>query len=47
MVAGFTVGSLNGDYEYALKPGTAAGGAMAFSDGLAGKETIEELLKTL
>lgn len=47
MVAGFTAGSLNGDYEYALKLGTAAGGATAFSDGLAAKETIEELLKTL
>lgn len=47
MVAGFTAGSLNGDYEYALKLGTAAGGATAFSDGLAKKETIEELLKTL
>lgn len=47
MVAGFTAGSLNGDYEYALKLGTAAGGATAFSDGLATKETIEELLKTI
>ena len=47
MVAGFTAGSMNGDYEYALKLGTAAGGATAFSDGLAEKETIEELLKTL
>lgn len=47
MVAGFTAGSLNGDYEYALKLGTAAGGATAFSDGLAKKETIEELMKTL
>ena len=47
MVAGFVAGSLNGDYEYALKLGTAAGGATAFSDGLAKKETIEELLKTL
>ena len=47
MVAGFTAGSLNGDYEYALKLGTAAGGATAFSDGLAEKETIEELIKTL
>ncbi|MCI5903832.1 MAG: 1-phosphofructokinase [Oscillospiraceae bacterium] len=47
MVAGFTAGSLNGDYEYALKLGTAAGGATAFSDGLASKEKIEELLKTL
>lgn len=47
MVAGFTAGSLQGDYEYALKLGTAAGGATAFSDGLATKETIAELLKTL
>lgn len=47
MVAGFTAGSLNGDYEYALKLGTAAGGATAFSDGLATKEKITELLNTL
>lgn len=47
MVAGFTAGSLNGDYEYALKLGTAAGGATAFSEGLATKEKISELLKTL
>ena len=47
MVAGFTAGSLNGDYEYALKLGTAAGGATAFSDGLATKDKITELLKTL
>lgn len=47
MVAGFTAGSLQGDYEYALKLGTAAGGATAFSDGLATKKTIDELLKTL
>lgn len=47
MVAGFTAGSLDGDYEYALKLGTAAGGATAFSDGLATKERILELLKTL
>ena len=33
MVAGFTAGILQGDYEYALKLGTAAGGATAFSDG--------------
>ena len=45
MVAGFTAGSLQGDY--ALKLGTAAGGATAFLDGLATKEKIEELLKTL
>lgn len=47
MVAGFTAGSLKGNYEYALKLGTAAGGATAFSDGLAEKAKIDELLKTL
>lgn len=47
MVAGFIAGSLEGDYEYALKLGTAAGGATAFSDGLATKEKISELLETL
>lgn len=47
MVAGFMAGALQGDYEYALKLGTAAGGATAFSDGLAVKEKIEELLETL
>ena len=47
MVAGFTAGIQNGDYEYALKLGTAAGGATAFSDGLAQKEKIAELLETL
>ena len=47
MVAGFTAGVLSGDYEYALKLGTAAGGATAFSDGLATKEKIAELLNTL
>ena len=47
MVAGFIAGSLQGDYEYALKLGTAAGGATAFSDGLASKDKITELLETL
>ena len=47
MVAGFLAGSMNGDYEYALKLGTAAGGATAFSDGLATKEKISELMETL
>lgn len=47
MVAGFTAGVLNADYEYALKLGTAAGGATAFSDGLATKKKIAELLQTL
>lgn len=47
MVAGFIAGSSHGDYEYALKLGTAAGGATAFSDGLAEKEEIYRLLEQL
>ncbi len=47
MLAGFIAGSLEGDYEYALKLGTAAGGATAFSDGLAQKDDIFRLLKQL
>lgn len=47
MVAGFLAGCETGDYEYALKLGTAAGGATAFSDGLANKELVYELLKQL
>lgn len=47
MVAGFLAGVSEGDYDHALKLGTAAGGATAFSDGLATMEKIEELLKTL
>lgn len=47
MVAGFIAGSQQGDYEYALKLGTAAGGATAFSEGLAVKEEIFRLLKQL
>ena len=47
MVAGFIAGSLDGNYEYALKLGTASGGATAFSDGLAKKEDIYRLLRQL
>lgn len=47
MVAGFIAGSQNGDYNYALKLGTAAGGATAFSDGLAQKDEIYRLLEQL
>ena len=47
MVAGFVAGSQQGDYEYALKLGTASGGATAFSDGLATKEEIYRLLEQL
>lgn len=47
MVAGFIAGSESGDYEYALKLGTAAGGATAFSDELAKRKEIFELIKQL
>lgn len=47
MVAGFIAGCESGDYEYALKLGTASGGATAFSEGLAKKEKIFELLEQL
>ena len=47
MVAGFVAGSESGDYEYALKLGTATGGATAFSEGLAKRAEIDELLKQL
>lgn len=44
MLAGFLAGIESGDLEYALRLATAAGGATAFSDGLATKEKIAELL---
>lgn len=48
MVAGFLAGYLkSGDYEYALKLGTASGGATANSEGLGKREKIEQLLKCL
>ena len=48
MVAGFTAAIEQGkDYAYALKLGTACGGATAFSDGLAKKELIFALLDEL
>lgn len=47
MVAGFIAGSEKGDYDYALKLGTAAGGATAFSDELAKRDEIYGLLKQL
>ena len=47
MLAGFIAGSAEGDYEYAIKLGTAAGGATAFSDGLASSALISELLGQL
>lgn len=45
MVAGFLAGL--GDYAYALRLGTACGGATAFSDGLAQKDEIYNLLKQI
>ena len=47
MLAGFIAGLSQGGFEYALKLGTACGGATAFSDGLAKRALIDELLKTL
>lgn len=48
MVAGFLAGFLKtGDYSYALKLGTAAGSATAFSSDLAKRSEIEKLLMTL
>ncbi len=50
MVAGFIAGCEKGDttdYGYALKLGTAAGGATAFSNGLANKELIDSLFSSI
>jgi 1-phosphofructokinase len=48
MVAGFVAGYLKEkDYETALKMGTAAGSATAFSDGLAKAADIEKLFSIL
>lgn len=48
MVAGFLAGYLKRkDYGDALKLATAAGGATAFSDGLAKRKLIKDILKTL
>ena len=46
MLAGFIAGIPEG-YDYALKLATACGGATAFSDTLARKEDIDELLSQL
>ena len=48
MVAGFLAGYLKtGDYGYALKLGTASGGATAFSYGIGSREKIMELFTQL
>lgn len=46
MVAGFVAGADKG-YDYALRLGTACGGATAFSDGLAQRKDIDRLLEEL
>ncbi|MCI8370903.1 MAG: 1-phosphofructokinase [Lachnospiraceae bacterium] len=48
MVAGFLAGFLErGDYSYALQLGSAAGGATAFSEGLAERKLIYRMLRQL
>lgn len=48
MVAGFLYGySKSGDYSYALKTGTAAGSATAYTMGIATREDIEYVLNAL
>ena len=48
MLAGFIAGyTSTSDYNYALKLGTASGSATAFSEGLAEKTLIDELLKKI
>lgn len=47
MLAGFLAGLETDDYAHALKLGTAAGGATAFSDGLAAAEEIQRLFAEL
>ena len=48
MVAGFVASySRDHDYQKALVYGTATGSATAFSEGLATKDVVDELLKQL
>ena len=48
MVAGFLAGYLeNGDLKHALRMGTAAGSATAFSDGIASRDAIMELFERM
>ena len=47
MVAGFLAGYERGGYEEALRLGTAAGGATAFSDRLGTKAEIDNVYKSL
>ena len=46
MVAGFVAGySKTGDFDYALKLGSAAGSATAFCEGLADMELIYKCME--
>jgi 1-phosphofructokinase len=48
MVAGFCAGYIEkNDYEYALRMGTACGSATAFSEGLATKKDVMDLLEQI
>lgn len=48
MVAGFLAGYLEkGDYQHALRMGTASGSASAFSEGLATKQEVMDLLNKI
>ena len=48
MVAGFLAGfDQTGDYEYALNLATACGNATAFSQGLAKRETIDDIMRII
>ena len=47
MLAGFLAGSADGDLDYGMKLGTACGGATAFSEGLADRAMIDEMLAQL
>ena len=48
MVAGFVAGYLQtGSYAQALKTGTAAGSATAFSEGLADRDMFDRMLEQL
>lgn len=48
MVAGFIAGVIkNGDYDFALKLGTAAGSATAFSAGIADRKTVDRVFHSI
>jgi 1-phosphofructokinase len=49
MLAGFVAGYLGsgGDLSHALRLGTASGAATAFSEGMATRDAIEAILKSL